>query len=163
MRSVIPHRFRVWLHWDSMARSMDKPWGLLSWREQQNWGPHGPEPCDSCLALFMPAGIRELCAHLMNVIYVAIIRIIEFTKRPSSYASRTLIPSGPQSVNAWSKEGARSSMNCVHRRPGSFDSMLIIPAPGGIYVNGLSKRLCIPITPLPLVLQPSLISFCDKF
>ena len=30
------------------------------------------------------------------VVEVAIIRIIQFTERPSSYASRTLIPSGPR-------------------------------------------------------------------
>ncbi len=32
----------------------------------------------------------------MYLVDVAIIEIIQFTKHPSSYASRTLIPSGPQ-------------------------------------------------------------------
>jgi hypothetical protein len=30
-------------------------------------------------------------------------------------------------------------MNTIHRRPGSFDSMLIIPVPGGIY-DGRKKQ-----------------------
>jgi hypothetical protein len=39
--------------------------------------------------------MQEIRAHLMNGEIVAIIRINQFTERPSSYASRILIPSGP--------------------------------------------------------------------
>jgi hypothetical protein len=56
---------------------------------------------------------------------LAILGILQFFERPSSYASRTLIPSGPQSVTG--AEEARFSMNNIHRKPGFFH-----PAPGGI-------------------------------